>query len=294
MMHGIPLDIIAEAILAYLPEDKKAIELKGSHNRNAYEDIAAINEDESGIFNVAISRNGIYDILPESLFHPIDRFDNIPANEYKERFKEECEQQQIEEDNARKFFKPFDNIMMELSTIVHDLKNDISSSNILKDILCDRLSERYRGNRFIKKATEYIPVCRNIRGNKSLLLLMLRHTLLDEHIRISEGLNQNPMHDSHPRYNFQLVDIVSSDDDYYLGNEFDEDITTYNVQYWSEDECGEDFLTFVEEMSVFEDFLNECFMGIETCIKFDITKTSLPVRLSDEVFYTYLDYNTNI
>lgn len=293
-MHNIPLDIKAETLLAYLPNDRKAIELKGSHNRNAYEDIAAINEDESGIINVAIARNGIYDILPESLFHSIDRFDNIPANEYKERFKEECEQQQREEDNARKFFMPFDKIIMELNTIVYDLKNYLSNSSILNDILCDRISERYLKNRFIKKVTEYIPICRNIRGNKSLLLLMLRHTLLDEHIRISESQNQNSMQDTQPRYNYQLVDNVSSDDEYFLGNEFDEDITTYNIEYWSEDECGEDFIVFVEELSVFEDFLNEYFWGIETCIKFNITKTSLPARLSDEVFYTYLDYNTNI
>lgn len=293
-MHIIPLDIKAETLLAYLPKDKRSIEIKGSHNRNAYEDIAAINEDESGIINVAIARNGIYDILPESLFHPIDRFDNIPANEYKERFKEECEQQQIEEDNARKFFKPFDNIIMELNTIVYNLKNDISDSNILKDILCDKLSEKYLKNRFIKKAIEYIPICRNIRGNKSLLLLMLRHTLLDEHIRISEFRNQTSMQDSQPRYNYQLNDSVSSDDDYFLGNEFDEDITIYNILYWNEDECREKFLTFVDEMNAFEDFLNEYFMGIGTFIKFNITTISLPVRLSDEVFYTYLDYNTNI
>lgn len=293
-MHNIPLDIKAETILAYLPKDKTAIELKGSHNRNAYEDIVAINEDESGIINVAIARNGIYDILPESLFHPIDRFDNIPANEYKERFKEECEQQQIEEDNARKFFKSFDNILMELSTIVYELKNDISYSNILKDILCDRLSERYKNNSFIKKATEYLPICHRIRGNKSLLLLMLRRILFDEHIRISECLRQNIIRDSEPRYNYRLVDSISSDEDYFLGNEFDEDITTYSILYWNEDEYGQDFLAFVKEMSVFEDFLNEYFMGIETYMKFNITKTSLPVRLSDEVFYTYLNYNTNI
>ena len=287
-MHNIPLDIKAETLLAYLSKNKRAIDLKGSHNRNAYEDISAINEEESGIINVSIARNGIYDILPESLFHPIDRFDNIPANEYKERFKEECEQQQIEEDNARKFFKPFDNIIMELNTIVYNLKNDIYDSNILKEILCDKLPGRYRRNRFIKKTIEYIPICRNIRGNKSLILLMLRHTLLDEHIRISEFRNQASMQDIQPRYNYQLVDSASSDDDYFLGNEFDEDITTYNIQYWS------DFLVFIEEMNVFEDFLNEYFIGIETCIKFNITKMSLPVRLSDEVFYTYLDYNTNI
>lgn len=293
-MRNVPLDIKAETLLAYLPKDKTAVELKGSHNRNAYEDIAAINEDESGTISVAIARNGIYDILPESLFHPIDRFDNIPANEYKERFKEECEQEQIEEDNARKFFKPFDRILLQLSTIVDDLKNNASYSSVLKNILCGNISERNLNNRFINKATEYLPLCRNIRGNKSLMSLMLRRILYDEHIRISESLNQNPIHDSKPRYNFQLSDSNPSEDGYFLGNEFDEDITTYNILYWNEEECGQNFLAFVKEMSEFEDFLNEYFMGVESCIKFSITKTSLPVRLSDEVFYTYLDYNTNL
>ena len=293
-MHNVPLDIKAETLLAYLPKDKTAVELKGSHNRNAYEDIAAINEDESGTISVAIARNGIYDILPESLFHPIDRFDNIPANEYKERFKEECEQEQIEEDNARKFFKPFDHILLQLSTIVNDLKNNASYSSVLKNILCDNISEKNLNNRFINKATKYLPLCRNIRGNKSLMSLMLRRILYDEHIRISESLNQNSIHDCEPRYNFQLSDSSPSEDGYFLGNEFDEDITTYNILYWNEDECGQNFLAFVKEMSEFEDFLNEYFMGVESCIKFNITKTSLPVRLSDEVFYTYLDYNTNL
>lgn len=293
-MQGIPLDIKAEALLSYLPRDKRSIELKGTHRRNAYEDIVDVIDDEGGIVNIAIARNSIYDILPECLFHPIDRFDNIPANEYKERFKEECERQQIEEDNARKYFQPFDNVIMELSTIITELKNDETYSHILEDIVCDSLPDIYRNNRFVKKTRVFMPMCRIIRGNKSLLTLMIRYILCDEHIRIYECHQQSLIKDTTSRYNYRLNDDTSSDNNFFLGNEFYEDITAYNIHYWSEEECGQDFLTFVSDMEVFEDFLNDYFMSVETCLKFNITTTSLPVRLSAETFYTFLDYNTNI
>jgi len=293
-MKGIPLDIRAETLLAYLPRDKRSIQLTGSHKRNAYEDIADVNEDESGTINIAIARNSIYDILPECLFHPIDRFDNLPANEYKERFKEECEQQQIEEDNARKFFRPFDNMLMELSAIITESKNDETYTHILENIVCDTLPDIYRKNRFVKKTKAYIPFCRNIRGNKSLLSLMIRHVLFDEHLQIGECHRQNMIKDTTPRYNSRLDDDTSPDNDCFLGDEFEEDVTVYDIHYWNEDECGQDFLTFIKDMEVFEDFLNEWFMSVESCLKFNISTTSLPVRLSDEVFYTFLDYNTNI
>lgn len=293
-MVSVPLDIKAETLLSYLPNDKRTIELRGSHKRNAYEDIADINVDERGLFNIGISRNSIYDILPECMFHPIDRFDNIPANEYKERFKEECDQQQIEEDNARKYFQPFDKVLMELSSIITESKDNKTYSQILENVICDSLSEIYRNNRFVKKAKTYMPLCRKIRGNKSLLSLMVRHVLFDEYIKIHDSIQQRLIKDAKPRYNSRLDDEVYADDELYLGNEFDEDTIVYEIHYWNEDECGQDFLSFVNDMKVFEEFLNDYFMGIEGSIKFNISATTLPVRLSDDIFHTFLDYNTNI
>lgn len=293
-MISVPLDIKAEILLSYLPRDMRAIELKGSHKRNAYEDIAGIDVDESGTLNIGISRNSLYDILPECLFHPIDRFDNIPANEYKEKFKEECEQQQIEEDNARKYFQSFDKVLIELSSIITESKNNKSHTQILGNIICDNLPKIYQSNRFVNKTKEYMPMCHRIRGNKSLLSLMIRHILFDEHIKIYDSQIQSLTKDTMPRYNYRLYDENSAADELFLGSEFEEDITIYDIHYWNEGECGQDFLSFVRDMEVFENFLNDYFIGIESKLKFNISSTSLPVRLSDDVFYTFLDYNTNI
>lgn len=294
MKYNIPLDIKAETLLAYLPKGKRTIELKGSHKRNAYEDIADVSEDESGIANVSIARNGMYDILPENMFHPIDRYDNIPANEYKERFREECEQQYIEEENARKYFSPYDNALLELSTIISGIKNEEAYNSTLVEILCDSFPERYKNNRFIRKSKQYMPLCRHIRGNKGLLSLMLRHILFDENIILSERLTNTPFRDENPRYNCCLVDSVVSDTELFLGNDYDENITIFDIHYWNDDECKDSFLNFIEEMGIFEEFLNDYFIGIECKMRFDISTESLPVRLSDDKFFTYLDFNTNI
>jgi len=294
MLHNLPLDIRAESLLAYIPKDKRRLEIRGAHKRNAYEDIANTSCDVDGICTIVLSRNGLYDILPESLFHPIDRFDNIPANEYKEKFKEECEQQQIEEDNARKLFNPFDSFLIELSTAVNKLNSAGQFDIVLEDIICDNLPEKYLDNRFVMRAKKYMPRCKNIRGNKGLFTLMLRHILFDENISIVESAESTDIKDKSPRYNCQLDSTEHENAPLYLGNEFEEEITVYDIHYWKNDECDENFLKFISEMRTFEEFLNECFMSLESSLRFDISSASLPVRLSDDVLFTYLDYNTNI
>lgn len=103
MLTDLPADISAEALLNYLSSGGRTVKLCGSHKRNAYEDIGSVTEDDDGRVTVSVVRNGMYDILPECLFHPVDRYENILANEYRERFAEECERQQGEETAARTF-----------------------------------------------------------------------------------------------------------------------------------------------------------------------------------------------
>lgn len=102
------------------------------------------------------------------------------------------------------------------------------------------------------------------------------------------------MTDAEPVYNSSLDDAVASGDDFYLGNEFEEEQLEFRIPYWNEDECSETFLEFVGEMKVFERFVNDYFAGIETVVRFSISTDALPVRLSDDMCLNYLDFNTNI
>lgn len=102
-LSNIPTDLSAEVLANYLQMRVLSIEFLGPHKRNAYRDIVSLEHDADGSLQIGLSRKGLYDILPEALFHPLNRFDNIAPNDYEERFSEECRKQHEEEENARAF-----------------------------------------------------------------------------------------------------------------------------------------------------------------------------------------------
>ena len=293
---NLPPDLKAETLVGYIPRHLRDVVICGSHKRSAYEDIAGMTDDGNGRFIISLARNGMYDILPECLFHPVDRFDNLPANEYKKRFKEEYEQQQMEEEKARRFFQHVDKAVVELSAIVSELKYEDEVVHTLENIICDKMPLRYSQNRFVRRTKEFLPACCDLRGNEELLSLMLRKVLFDENIRLYSNRDYVSFSDSAPRYLCGLDDVTAdnTDEEVYLGNEFDEEMLIYHLVYWSDEECNDGFLAFVKEIEDYEDFLNDYFMSIECQLKFRISMQALPLRLSDDVFFNYLDYNTNL
>lgn len=290
----IPKDIRAEIINNYLGNVKKDISFMGSHKRNAYEDILAVSQDNETI-TIELSRQGLYDILPEALFHPIDRFDDIPSNEYKERFAEEAEQQRTEETNARTYFSLYDQFIFDLSSAVAEVKQEEYGDNrVLSEIICDSFTDEYKANRFISRIREFTPGCKSIRGDISKLTLILRKIMADEGLRLIPSNTHKTFTDIYPRYCCRFLQEDDMPDDVYLGNTFEENVMCYDVRYWNDEYCNESFPDFINEIKVFEDFLNDYFMGIGTSIHFNISTQTSPVVLSDELSHNYLDYNTNL
>ena len=106
--RNIPEDINIELLLSYLPEGSFKLAFRGLHKRNSYKDIVDVEEKRDGTLLFGIGRNSLYNALPEFMFHSVDRFDNIPKSEEKERFAEEYQRQEQEKENAYKFFAPID------------------------------------------------------------------------------------------------------------------------------------------------------------------------------------------
>ena len=100
----LPPDINVELLLSYYSEGDCRVALKGLHKRNTYGDIIDV-EDKSGFMDVTVGRLSLYNSLPEFMFHPTDRFDNLPKYEEKERFQKEIDKQDEEIENA---FCPWD------------------------------------------------------------------------------------------------------------------------------------------------------------------------------------------
>lgn len=289
---NIPDDINVEVLLSYFPEGSCKVSFAGTHKRNAYNDFVGLEEvdDDTKLLNVG--RPSLYDVLPELLFHPIDRFDNMDQTEDKDRFESEYEAQEREKAQAHDFFAPLDLLLLRLRMEVRERLNVyVESDKIMIDILGDALTETQKQNRFVKKALPFLPFCKSIRGDKTYLTLMLRKILMEEGLTIEISDQRHSFTEEHPRYNNQLG---ADAEGLYLGNTYDDQAMTYGIHYWSEDECDEGFLQFVEEIEVFRKFVQDFFIALEGILRFDISCGEGQVLLSDEMTYSYMNYNMNI
>ena len=290
--RNIPDDINVELLLSYFPEGSLKIELKGLHKRNTYNDIVDTEEKRDGTLLLGIGRNSLYNSLPEFMFHPVDRFDNIPKSEEKERFAEEYQKQEQEKENAYKFFAPIDLLLLRLRVMVRERLNEyVSNDKVLIDIIGDTLSVRQRSNRFVRHALDFLPSCKTIRGDKTLLTFMLRKIFMDEGLKLEKHSETVKYTDEQPRYADSADAILGKS---YVGNVFDENTTIYDIHYWSEEECNENFLVFINDINEFRDFIQDYFLSIEESLRFNICKDDAPLRLSDDMVFNYLNYNTNL
>lgn len=289
--ENVPQDINAEVFLGFFPQGTFRVKFCGLHKRNAYNDILEI-EKEQEKFLLHLGRNSLYNSLPEFLFHSIDRFDNIPEKEKKQRFSEEYAKQEKEKEQAYKFFSPIDTLLFQLRLEVRERLNKyVESNTVIQDILLDKLTAEQRENRFIKRTTPYISSCKTIRGNRTLITLLLRKVLAEEGLKINVKSKQTEFTDEEPRYgNSEGCEIG----DVYVGNTYSESVITYSISYRSDEDCNEDFLPLVNDLEVFRQFVQDYFISVDSILVFDVSKDTSPLRISDTTLYNYLNYNTNI
>lgn len=289
---GIPPDLNAETLLAYYPEGFVRVAFKGLHNRNSYNDILGLEGGRDGGLLLSLGRDSLYDSLPEYLFHPIDRFDNLTGRESKEKFSEEYSRQEEEKMKARRLFAPIDLLLLSLRLEVRKVIEGYSSENkVLLDALGDSLTDAQRNNSFIRKAIPFLPSCKDIRGDRTLLTVMLRKLMMDEGIGIGIGRRNLEFRDEEPGYCDNVDSEIGS---LYVGNEFEENVCVYDVYYWPAESCDKDFPHFLKEMEEFRLFAQDYFMSVDSVLKFDIHDDAPALRLNDTVLYNYLNYNTNL
>ncbi|OQX72293.1 MAG: hypothetical protein B6D61_14220 [Bacteroidetes bacterium 4484_249] len=150
-----PSDIKAEVIIADLVErgfdfSKIIVKHDGLFKRNYSKDISDVYLDmvkDILVFNV--SRDSLYDILPEGLFHHV--FGNLEADNRNQEF----EKLKQEEDNARKFFLPFDNeFFYQNIKLETELRKFFRNPDKQKYYISENKTEREIGDeRFLKEST---------------------------------------------------------------------------------------------------------------------------------------------
>lgn len=289
---NIPDDINAELLFEYFPQGTCKAVFNGLHQRNAYNDLVDIEEVNKGVLQLTLGRTSLYNTLPEVMFHPIDRFDNLPEVEKKERFAKEYEAQEREKEQAHRLFEPIDLMLLQLRLDVRKrIEEYVETDKVLIDILSDEIPQSQRQNRFVRHTLPFLPSCKRIRGNKTLLTLMLRKVFSEEGMTIEKRNEEFEFTDREPRYVDSVGDNMES---LYAGNVFQAQVATYVIHYWPEDQEGGRFLELVDEIEAYQQFIQDYFVAIDEILRFDISNDNDLLRLNNEEIYNYMNYNTNL
>lgn len=147
------------------------IDRVGVNDRAYLKDIKSISSSYLGfdeeVFTIESYREGIYDYLPEGLFHPPSL--GASRKNVDTVVREIRKQKKVEED-ARKFFRPFELevFFTEISALLKESEFDITSNT---DALLDTVSELWPLVRMLDKQSAYIfmhilPFFHQIRGDK--------------------------------------------------------------------------------------------------------------------------------
>ncbi len=170
-------DFKAEAVAVNLLKYHRAvsnifIRRIGINDRAYLKDIKSITSDYLGfdeeVFIIETYREGIYDYLPEGLFHPPSL--GATRKNVENVVKEIRKQKRVEED-ARKFFRPFELeiFFTEVSALLKEFDFEIASDT---DALLNTVSELWPLVKMMDKQNAYIfihilPFFHQIRGDKS-------------------------------------------------------------------------------------------------------------------------------
>ncbi|SMO64859.1 Type VI secretion, VasB, ImpH, VC_A0111 [Chryseobacterium rhizoplanae] len=169
-------DFKAEAVAVNLLKYHRAvsnifIERVGVNDRAYLKDIKSISSSYLGfdeeVFTIESYREGIYDYLPEGLFHP----PSLGASRKNvDTVVREIRKQKRVEDDARKFFRPFELevFFTEISALLKESEFDITSNT---DSLLETVSELWPLIKMLDKQNAYIfmhilPFFHQIRGDK--------------------------------------------------------------------------------------------------------------------------------
>ncbi|MDN3693053.1 type VI secretion system baseplate subunit TssG [Chryseobacterium tructae] len=169
-------DFKAEAVAVNLLKYHRAvsnifIERVGINDRAYLKDIKSISSSYLGfdeeVFTIESYREGIYDYLPEGLFHP----PSLGASRKNvDTVVREIRKQKRVEDDARKFFRPFELevFFTEISALLKESEFDITSNT---DALLETVRELWPLIDMLDKQSAYIfmhilPFFHQIRGDK--------------------------------------------------------------------------------------------------------------------------------
>ena len=169
-------EIKAETLISLMNLEKiLKIYMRGTFSRNFSGDLIGVSKKE-----VELSRNGIFNTLPENLFFEENRVRDILKNNFDEKYHKYLN----EKKEIISFFQPFDSVYFNLSLdLEKKLKTVAEKGNsfLSKTYLCD--TETTEKNNYISKIKKLLPFVSQLRGNYPLLINILKEILKVDKIK---------------------------------------------------------------------------------------------------------------
>jgi hypothetical protein len=155
------------------------VHAKSIFSRNYGEDLIEI-ENEKDKTTIALSRNGIFDLLPQGLFFQESQL-KVKHHEFEKKYNEFKKQKK----EALSFFRPFDTTYFKLNLELEQKINHLAETG--NDIFMDADPEKSAANNpYISKIKKLIPHASQIRGNIALLVDILKNITDAEKVELKK------------------------------------------------------------------------------------------------------------
>lgn len=274
---------------------KKSYVFSGVHERTAKGDnllVSASTSTKRHQLKYSLKRDSLYHILPEYLFHPLDRYANTDGD--KEEFVKRRKAQKEIESDALEYFYPFDKKIQLLRTSFQDKLNDEILNNKL--FIVDFITEGYdvnKNNLFIKGAYPCIIWLRNNRGVKKLLEMAIKYAFSDSlnSYNLVSGEQSSPIDSDtcHITLDGEIDDLFCGPRYYYLEE-------SINVEYQTEITSEVQIQQLTTEIKELKKFFKAWFLTQSQTIKVEFgdynKQPIMNVGTSNDDLF--LGYNTQL
>lgn len=268
-------------------------ELKGVSERTSLGDVLTStvkSKNHRPRLYFSLKRDSIYHILPEYLFHPLDRYLGTEGDseEFDKRYKEQEEQER----SALIYFRPFDAKYQELRIAYQQwLDNHVFMNN---QFIAGYLTKGYpynRENPFIHAVIPCLPWIRNYRGNEGMITTSLRYVFCGnaEIMKMGIEIPISLTGDVH----FTLDGTI---DDLYCGASSIVLQRVWQVRYQTEIKTKDDLLKLQCLVGEFRQFYQEWFLSVEEVLEIEFGDwTAWPILSSCQSDRgVFLNYSTQL
>lgn len=292
------IEVIDRNINAVAEDDTKVIRnisFQGTHERTAKGDemtIAVSSGAKRNSIKYNLKRDSLYHVLPEYLFHPLDRYAGTEND--KENFKKKHDEQKKTEAEAKEYFYPFDKILNEVRIRFQQHLNDSVLEN--EEFIIDFITENAdinKDNPFIRRCLPFILDLRAFRGSSSLIATALKTTfgvgMVKYKQQFSEIVSEIDARSCH-------ISLDGTIDDLFCGEQFTDWVEIFYVKYQTAIISEEDICMLNDWINGFSLFFKKWFLGWNQEIKIDFGDFKKQPIINDSRLDgpLFLNYNTQL